>query len=140
MARRLRSGYTTGACAAAAAKAAVLCLLTEISQEKVEIPFPDGSRVWFAVHRSSFNRSADERVKSSASVIKDAGDDPDVTNGAEIVAHSRFVKNNIVPGRCIILDEQRRMRLCPGEGVGMVTKPGLAVKQGNRRLILCRGR
>ena len=51
MARRLRSGYTTGACAAAAAKAAVQLLLCQPRPERVEIPFPDGSRHGFAVHQ-----------------------------------------------------------------------------------------
>ena len=99
MARRLRSGYTTGACAAAAAKAAVLLLLGRARSERVEIPFPDGSRHGFAVHQCE--------VKSGqawASVIKDAGDDPDVTNGAEIVASVRFLpegaswQNSLPPG------------------------------------------
>ncbi|MDF1613353.1 cobalt-precorrin-5B (C(1))-methyltransferase CbiD [Desulfurivibrio dismutans] len=127
MARRLRSGYTTGACAAAAAKAAVLFAGRGTAPERVEIPFPDGSRHGFAVHRSwqqpgpgegnlgtlgSENLGSDtnfatnfvkeeketpggDRLRPAgaeqgkifvASVIKDAGDDPDVTNGAEIVA------------------------------------------------------
>ncbi len=99
MARRLRSGYTTGACAAAAAKAAVQLLVGRPRPETVEIPFPDGSRHGFAVHQCE--------VKSGqawASVIKDAGDDPDVTNGAEIVARVFFVpeeaacKSSLPPG------------------------------------------
>ncbi|MCX5864682.1 MAG: cobalt-precorrin-5B (C(1))-methyltransferase CbiD [Deltaproteobacteria bacterium] len=99
MARRLRSGYTTGACAAAAAKAAVLLLLGRPRSESVEIPFPDGSRHSFAVHQC--------KVKSGqawASVLKDAGDDPDVTNGAEIVSSVSFVsegatcKSSLPPG------------------------------------------
>ncbi|MFA6499691.1 MAG: cobalt-precorrin-5B (C(1))-methyltransferase, partial [Desulfurivibrionaceae bacterium] len=100
MARRLRSGYTTGACAAAAAKAAVQLLVGHPPRpETVEIPFPDGSRHGFAVHQCE--------VKSGqawASVIKDAGDDPDVTNGAEIVARVSFLpeeadcKGSLPPG------------------------------------------
>ncbi len=175
MARRLRSGYTTGACAAAAAKAAVLLLLGRSRPERVEIPFPDGSRHGFVVHRCE--------VKSGqawASVIKDAGDDPDVTNGAEIVASVRFLPegaacrsslppggggsgrggNSDEPGRLLfhpppsplpsregalngIRLEQTNIFLCGGEGVGRVTKPGLAVKPGEpainpvpRRMIL----
>lgn len=109
MARRLRSGYTTGACAAAAAKAAVMFAGSGTAPEQVEIPFPDGSRHAFSVHRS-WQQPSQEEGKSqpagkfgelgsdtnlgqqpaatgfAASVIKDAGDDPDVTNGAEIVA------------------------------------------------------
>jgi cobalt-precorrin-5B (C1)-methyltransferase len=99
MARRLRSGYTTGACAAAAAKAAVLLLVGHPRPEKVEIPFPDGSRHGFAVQQGEAHAG-----QAWASVIKDAGDDPDVTNGAEIVASVRFLpegascQNSLPPG------------------------------------------
>ena len=137
MARRLRSGYTTGACAAAAAKAAVLLLLGRPRSESVEIPFPDGSRHSFAVHQC--------KVKSGqtwASVLKDAGDDPDVTNGAEIVASVSFVLEGEIPADGVRL-EQACVFLCGGTGVGRVTKKGLAVKVGEpainpvpRRMIL----
>jgi len=99
MARRLRSGYTTGACAAAAAKAAVLLLLGRPRPESVEIPFPDGSRHSFVVHQCKVKFG-----QAWASVLKDAGDDPDVTNGAEIVASVSFVsegtacKSSLPPG------------------------------------------
>ena len=86
MARRLRSGYTTGACAAAAAKAAVLLLLGRPRPERVEIPFPDGSRHGFAVQQGEARYG-----QAWASIIKDAGDDPDVTNGAEIKASVCFL-------------------------------------------------
>lgn len=137
MARRLRSGYTTGACAAAAAKAAVLLLVGRSRPEQVEIPFPDGSRHGFAVHHC--------QVKSGqawASIIKDAGDDPDVTNGAEIVASVSFLPEGGPPADCVRL-EQTNIFLCGGAGVGRMTKPGLAVKPGEpainpvpRRMIL----
>jgi cobalt-precorrin-5B (C1)-methyltransferase len=137
MARRLRSGYTTGACAAAAAKAAVLLLLGRPRPELVEIPFPDGSRHAFAVHHCE--------VKSGqawASVIKDAGDDPDVTNGAEIKASASFLPEGKIPVDGVRL-EQTGIFLCGGAGVGRVTKKGLAVKVGEpainpvpRRMIL----
>lgn len=152
MARRLRSGYTTGACAAAAAKAAVLLLMGRPRPEQVEIPFPDGIRHGFAVHHC--------QVKSGrawAAVIKDAGDDPDVTNGAEIKASVSFLpeeaagKSSLPPSPlplregepiCIRLG-QTNVFLCGGTGVGRVTKPGLAVRPGEpainpvpRRMIL----
>ncbi|MFA7346176.1 MAG: cobalt-precorrin-5B (C(1))-methyltransferase CbiD [Desulfurivibrionaceae bacterium] len=104
MARRLRSGYTTGACAAAAAKAAVLLLLGRSRPERVEIPFPDGNRHGFVVHRCEAHQG-----KAWASIIKDAGDDPDVTNGAEIKASVSFLpeeaacKNSLPPGVCAYL-------------------------------------
>ncbi len=122
--KKLRSGYTTGACAAAAAKAAALVLVRNGKRERsVEIPFPDGSRVRIAIHDAGF-RMQDNAAW--ASIIKDAGDDPDVTNGAEIVAEVRFRKT----------DEGCRaahyepVLIKGGKGVGMITKPGLAVPVG----------
>ncbi len=116
--RPLRSGFTTGACAAAAAKAASLMLKTPASScqfypLQVEIPFPDGSRHALAI--SHCQRQGD---CVSASIIKDAGDDPDVTNGAEIIASARLIEGN---GGIVIRG---------GRGVGIVTKPGLPVKVG----------
>ncbi|MBU2538553.1 MAG: cobalt-precorrin-5B (C(1))-methyltransferase CbiD [Proteobacteria bacterium] len=90
MARRLRSGYTTGACAAAAAKAAVLMLVGRARPKRVEIPFPDGSRHGFVVHQGEVHAGV-----ASSSVLKDAGDDPDVTNGAEIVATVSFLQTDV---------------------------------------------
>ena len=121
MAKRLRSGYTTGACAAAAAKAATLALLSDCA-ERVEIPFPDGSRVAFELCRCLL----DDAGVALASVVKDAGDDPDVTNGAEIVATARRIVDKAEPGG-VIIDERKQIILRAGVGVGKVTKPGLAV-------------
>lgn len=112
----LRSGYTTGACAAAAAKAAVLRLLGEPEPVSAEIPFPDGSRHSFALCRLS-----GDDVSALATVVKDAGDDPDVTNGAEIGAQVRWL-DKAPPGESIVLVN--------GPGVGLVTKPGLPVPVG----------
>ena len=109
--RTLRSGYTTGACAAAAAKAAVLGLLGQPHPGRVEIPFPDGSRHSFELCRFS---------TGLATVVKDAGDDPDVTNGAEIGAEARWLDE---PGCESVV-------LVNGPGVGVVTKPGLPVAVG----------
>ncbi|MFH1217859.1 MAG: cobalt-precorrin-5B (C(1))-methyltransferase CbiD [Pseudomonadota bacterium] len=125
MARRLRSGYTTGACAAAATKAAIMLLVEGTAPGSVDIPFPDGSRHTFVVHRSG----SDMDGFCFASVIKDAGDDPDVTNGAEIVAAIRFCGESQVEDNCISLEEGMIL-LCGGEGVGRATKPGLAVQPG----------
>ena len=113
--KMLRSGYTTGACAAAAAKAAALRLLSETFQPQVEIPFPKGGRVAFQVHRSDMIGG----YAAVASIIKDAGDDPDVTNGAEIEA------------RAVMMDHEKcRIKILGGQGVGIVTKPGLPVPVG----------
>jgi len=122
MAKRLRSGFTTGSCAAAAAKAAALLLVHKNPSEKVEIPFPDGSRIDFKVHSAQLIGNNTAR----ASIIKDAGDDPDVTNRAEICA---TVQLQLLKAseNCVIIDQ---LQLCGGEGVGTVTKPGLAVEVG----------
>ncbi|HSB34814.1 MAG TPA: cobalt-precorrin-5B (C(1))-methyltransferase, partial [Nitrospirota bacterium] len=94
---KLRSGYTTGACAAAAAKAAAMLLLrsaecgmrNEGKADTVEIPFPDGKRRTFKVQSLGFRVEGAAKI-ASASIIKDAGDDPDVTHGAEIRAEVRL--------------------------------------------------
>ncbi len=127
--KKLRSGYTTGACAAAASRAAVELLVKQGQRDTVEIPFPDGSRVSFALCRRGWQEAG--RVNYAlASVVKDAGDDPDVTNGAEIVARATFVKDGAGGvSNCVVL-EGGRILLYGGEGVGRVTKPGLAVSPG----------
>src|SRR5579863_6262105 len=77
----LRSGYTTGACAAAAAKAAARCLVAGGPLGEIETTLPNGKHVTFPLKRC-------ERGDTLAvcSVLKDAGDDPDCTHGAELVA------------------------------------------------------
>src|SRR5205085_137894 len=75
----LRSGYTTGACAAAAAKGALLALIEQRAVADVAVRLPAGPMVTFALHTCTY--TVDE---GWASVIKDAGDDPDVTHRAEI--------------------------------------------------------
>ncbi len=128
--RELRSGYTTGACAAAAAKAATLLILGMEMQKiggaeakeniypvnAVSIPFPDGSRADFRINDSGHH----DPDTYFASVIKDAGDDPDVTNGAEIVAEARLLQRR--GSQTLIING--------GKGVGTVTKPGLAIAVG----------
>ncbi len=121
--KRLRSGYTTGACAAAAAKAATLlvmrnalCVTGGSPITAVEIPFPDGSRVSFTIQRSGV---LNDNQIAWASVIKDAGDDPDVTNGAEIIAEAALLPSN-----------SSSLIIKGGKGVGIVTKPGLPVRIG----------
>jgi cobalt-precorrin-5B (C1)-methyltransferase len=122
--KKLRSGYTTGACAAAAAKAASLLVMSaecgvrsEGKIKNVEIPFPDGSRVAFKIHDAGY-RIQDNTAY--ASVIKDAGDDPDITNGAEIRAEVSLIPQS----------HDAPIVIKGGTGVGRVTKPGLAVPVG----------
>ena len=107
----MRSGYTTGACAAAAAQAAAIALLRQEAVSEVQVALPAG-QVSFKVRRCLF-----DRTRASCSVIKDAGDDPDVTNGAEIRATVRW-------------KGETGLDISGGEGVGMVTKPGLEVAVG----------
>lgn len=110
--RALRTGWTTGTCAAAAAKAATAALVTQQAQRQVEIALPSGSRVVFAVEECTFGPQRAEAV-----VVKDAGDDPDVTDGAHLTATVRWRDR---PG----------IGLDGGVGVGVVTKPGLGLEVG----------
>ena len=79
--RKLRRGYTTGACATAAALAATRALLAQQPQQEVTIHLPAGIDATFRLERCTFTPRTAE-----CAVIKDAGYDPDVTHGAEIVA------------------------------------------------------
>ena len=108
----LRTGYTTGACAAAAAKAAATLLCGGEIPGSVEINLPDGSRVRFPVVSC---RVAGQTVE--ASVCKDAGDDPDITHQATVLAAVSFAEGDGVHFEA-------------GEGVGTVTKPGLSTAPG----------
>ncbi len=112
---RLREGFSTGACAAAAAKAATLALIAPAKLSKtVSITFPDGLKRRMGIHKWGSNGSS-----AWASVIKDAGDDPDITHGAEIVAKARRLNQ-----------DRPSISIKGGRGVGTVTKPGLPVEIG----------
>ena len=108
----LRSGWTTGTCSAAAAKAATTALLTQQPQSTVEVVLPAGRRVRFDVERCDVDDARAEAV-----VVKDAGDDPDVTHGAHLTATVRW---RDLPG----------LQIDGGVGVGVVTKPGLGLEVG----------
>jgi cobalt-precorrin-5B (C1)-methyltransferase len=108
----LRSGYTTGACAAAAAQAATIALLRQEAVSQVQTDLPDGKQVSFKVNQCIF-----DQTRASCSVIKDAGDDPDVTHGAEIWA-------------TVSWKDEPGINITGGEGVGLVTKPGLEISVG----------
>ena len=109
----LRRGWSTGACATAAASAAFEALATGRFPDPVTIVLPGGQRPSFALLRREFG---DRRA--TVSVIKDAGDDPDVTHGAEIVATLRPT----APGTGVTF--------VAGAGVGTITKPGLPLPPG----------
>jgi len=139
--KNLRTGYTTGACAAAAAKAATTLLLQNIVppihsfplREDVEIPFPDGSKVRFKVYNSEL-RTQNSELIACASVIKDAGDDPDVTSGAEIMAEAMIVRKGgsaeTQKHEGYTQEISSKLIIKGGKGVGIVTKPGLPVPVG----------
>lgn len=115
MKKELRSGYTTGACAAAAAKGAAQMLANQAIIPEISIDLPGGASATFTLHGQTF--SADE---ASCFVVKDAGDDPDITNGAEVHATASFLPHT----------EDGIIVITGGIGIGMVTKPGLAVSPG----------
>lgn len=110
----MRNGFTTGSCAAAAAKAACYMLLTGREKENISIITPKG--VIFDAQIVDIRRSG---TCVSCAVIKDGGDDPDVTTGAHIVAEVSLTKGQ----ESVVIDG--------GCGVGRVTKPGLDQPVGN---------
>ncbi|TDC40333.1 cobalt-precorrin-5B (C(1))-methyltransferase [Micromonospora sp. KC213] len=111
----LRTGWTTGACATAAAKAAVTALVTGTPPKEVEIGLPAGRRVTFPVARCDL--TPPPQARAEAVVVKDAGDDPDVTHGAHLTA-------------TVCWRSEPGLRLDGGPGVGTVTKPGLGLAVG----------
>jgi cobalt-precorrin-5B (C1)-methyltransferase len=111
--RPLRRGWTTGTCAAAAAKAAFAALITGEFPDPVEVTLPRGERPSFAL---ALTRK--DAVAATAGVIKDAGDDPDVTHGALVLATVR------------VGTPDTGVTFHAGEGVGTVTRPGLPLPPG----------
>lgn len=109
----LRRGWTTGACAAAAVKSALGALITGNFADPVTITLPGGETPSFALAMEKTGPGF-----ASAGIIKDAGDDPDVTHGALIIATVRRAN----PGAGVVF--------IAGEGVGKVTRPGLPVAVG----------
>lgn len=112
--RGTRTGFTTGACSAAAARAAVIGLVTGQVPDSVECLLPNGDLVTFAVQDGRCEGGA-----AHAMVIKDAGDDPDCTDKAHLTADVRLLPEQ--PGKVL---------LTGGEGVGIVTMPGLGLTVG----------
>lgn len=109
----LRRGWTTGACATAAAKAAYVALLGGAFPDPVAIRLPRGLRAEFALEKKTLGANW-----AFAAVIKDAGDDPDVTHGAEISC-------TVAPA-----DPGMGVQFAAGVGVGTVTLPGLPIPPG----------
>ncbi len=107
----LKTGFTTGACATAATKAAALSLLFDESPEEVHFALPDGEIMTIPVIYEA---------KGVASVIKDSSDDPDVTKGCKITSTVTLEKR-----------DGFSVTFLQGEGVGKVTLPGLGIPVGD---------
>ena len=108
---KLRTGYTTGTSATAAAKAALLSIINQTKIENVDVKLPKGSFIKIPINLCQFDEN-----RAMCSVIKDGGDDPDVTHGAEIIVELSFT------------DRINEIEIDGGEGVGIVTKPGLGLE------------
>ena len=109
----LRKGWTTGACATAAATAAYQALLTGSFPDPVTITLPKGEEPSFKLIQADLGDG-----RATAAVVKDAGDDPDVTHGAQIIV--TVTLSGVGEG----------ISFHAGEGVGTVTRPGLALDIG----------
>ena len=107
--KALRESFTTGSCAAAAALACCLWMRDGICPEQVCITVPEGRQ---------YAPEILPHPDGSCGVIKDSGDDPDITRGMEIVA-----RVELLPG-------DGEIRFCAGDGVGVVTEDGLKVPKG----------
>jgi len=112
-AKKLRTGWTTGACATAATKAALTALFTGHFPDPVSIILPRGERPHFFL-----NWTQRDETHARAAIIKDAGDDPDVTHGATIIA-------TVTRGQA-----GQGLVFRAGEGVGTVTRAGLPIPPG----------
>lgn len=108
----LRSGLTTGTCASAVAKASAYMLVNNTVLDHISVTLPSGQEVLLELCNCIITENAVQ-----CSTIKDAGDDPDITNGAEVIGKSSFTE-----GTEVIIKA--------GKGIGTVTKPGLAVEVG----------
>lgn len=109
---KLRAGLTTGTCVAAAAKACFLALINKEFPRLVEVVLPAGEKASFLIFQGKLSEK-----RASCVVIKDAGDDPDVTHAREI-------------GCELSLTDQPGIRFERGAGIGVVTLPGLQVAVG----------
>ncbi len=127
--KKLRNGYTTGSCAAAAAKAAATDLLTAVHPESVIITLPGGEKAEFPVEKVN-GPSCCYRVQ------KNSGDDPDVTDKSFIHAACSFISSAgadrfRVNGRGYIMEGRPRICIDGEDGIGLVTMEGLACPVGH---------
>ena len=110
---KLRTGFTTGTCATAASKAGILAIINQQSLNSVDVILPKRDKINIQINSCNFSK-----YNAQCSVIKDGGDDPDVTHGAEI-----FVDISLT-------DTIGSIEIDGGKGVGRVTKPGLGLEIG----------
>lgn len=122
MSQKLRTGFTTGTAAAAAAKGALLFILEGRKPSKVQIRLLTGDDIIIPIKKCRLKNNE----TAACSVVKDAGDDPDVTHMAEIGAVVTLEKSD----DCQSLNNNSEVIITGGEGVGLVTKPGLEVPPG----------
>ncbi len=108
---KLKTGFTTGTCATASAKGGILSIIHQKKIENVDVTLPKGNSLNISLKSCEFDLK-----KSRCSVIKDGGDDPDVTHGAEIIVD------------ITLTDSINKIEIDGGEGVGIVTKPGLGLE------------
>ena len=111
---KLRTGFTTGSCATASSKAGILAIINQENIERIEIILPKRSKLDIQINSCEFTNNS-----AKCSVIKDGGDDPDVTHGAEIIVDVELT------------DVVGEIEIDGGEGVGRVTKPGLGLEIGS---------
>lgn len=115
--KRLRYGYTTGSCATAAAKAATLYLINGEKISEVEIKIPANDSPWGDKLSIKVKSLQLDGKKAKAEVVKNAGDDPDITNGISIIAEVELI-------------DEENIEIHAGSGIGIVSRPGLAVPVG----------
>jgi cobalt-precorrin-5B (C1)-methyltransferase len=111
---KLRTGFTTGTSATAGAKAGILAIINQEKINFIDVTLPKKSKIQIKIERCEFDKQ-----KAHCSVIKDGGDDPDVTHGAEICTEVFLTK------------DIGKIEIDGGEGVGRVTKPGIGLEIGS---------
>ena len=117
--KRLRSGFTTGTAATAATRAALIYLISGNIPDQVDVHLPEGKTLNIPIHNCTMKGNSAE-----CTVIKDAGDDPDVTNKAIIGSRVCFTP---IPSYPFEGGGENPIHIRGGEGVGRVTKPGLEI-------------
>jgi len=110
---KLRTGFTTGTSATAASVAAILSIIDQKKIKSVDVILPKKDKIKISINSCEF-----EKNKACCSVIKDGGDDPDVTHDAKIVVDLELTS------------KPNSIEIDGGEGVGRVTKPGIGLEIG----------